>query len=191
MLLTSNITVVSFEEQHLVASKQILDQVFGQDYLSEADLQFYLQGDSLGLVAMADNEVIGISLVQVGTAAQIAQQLLVGGEWLAKAFAVHPTVALRKHLAIKSNWQGRGIGRMLVKDGMKILEDYAKAIISVVWQESAGKSLGRILQSCGSKPIKTIQNYWAADSLEKKYDCPACHQPPCRCSATIFARIIE
>ncbi|MDC0231097.1 hypothetical protein OAK19_03960, partial [Aureispira] len=100
-------------------------------------------------------------------------------------------IALRKHLAVKPGMEARGIGRELVVKGMEILEKYARSIISVVWEESAGKSVGKILRSCGSIPIHTLENYWCKDSLEKQYLCPNCKEPPCCCSATIYAKIID
>ncbi len=170
----------------LAAAKQIIDKQLGKNYLSLADLKKFIEGESLGLVLLEQTEVIGVSLVKIGKTATIAQELLEGKDWFLSYFQNQKKIALRKHLAIKEEKKGQGLGRLLVEEGMKKLNMDKMAIVSVVWQEGAAHSLGKILQNAGAIPVKNIKNYWAKDSLIKKYNCPLCQRLPCSCSATIY-----
>ena len=190
MTTKSKVQISKFRKEHLVQVKDILDSQFGCDYLTICDIEKYLGGNSIGMVAVDGDTVLGLTLIKLGTTREITKHFLSGKDWFKTRFADLEPIALRKHLAVKPGLEDRGIGRELVVKGMKILEKHARSIVSVVWEESAGKSVGKILRSCGSVPIHTLENYWSKDSLKKQYLCPNCKEPPCSCSATIYAKII-
>jgi predicted N-acetyltransferase YhbS len=173
--------------QHIPAIKLLLDQQFGKDYLSEEALLIFTQQPHFGLVALDGVEVIGVSLVKIGKTTTLVQELLSERNWFRDYFGRNKTIALRKHLAVNSNYQGKGIGKRLVTDGIKQLRPMVDYIISIVWKESAEHSLGKLLQKVGATPVKTSPNYWEEDSLIKQYDCPICGQPPCGCSTMIYS----
>ncbi len=180
--------LTTFDASQLLAAKQLLDLQFGVDYLTEQDLLLFTQGKHIGWVACStEGELIGISLVKLGTAASLAAELLIEKDWFVSTFRDKEPIALRKHLAIAPQWQGKGIGKKLVQHGIEQLRQLnSSAIVSIVWKESAGKSLGKLLKNLGATPVRTIAGYWKSDSLEKQYDCPVCGLPPCSCSATIY-----
>ena len=187
----SKVQISKFREEHLFQAKDILDSQFGYDYLTICDIKKYLDINSLGLVAIDGDTVLGLTLIKLGTLREIKNHFLKGKNWFKSRFIDLEPIALRKHLAVLPGMEGKGIGKELVVNGMKILEKHARSIISIVWEESAGKSVGKILRSCGSMPIHTLENYWSMESIEKQYLCPNCKKPPCRCSATIYAKIID
>lgn len=176
------------KKEHKTAVKKILDSQFGQDYISWIELDYFLTPKALGFVAIYQDQILGVSLVKLGNAKSLSNELLKGQDWFLSYFDSKLTLALRQHLAVKSNWQGKGVGSFLLREGMAKLEEKTDTIISVVWQESAGKTLGGLLRKANFFPVKNIKNYWKEDSLIKQYQCPLCPILPCQCSATIFVK---
>jgi predicted N-acetyltransferase YhbS len=173
--------------QHLPAVKSLLDQQFGKDYLPMEELHIFSNPPHFGLVAVEKDNIIGVSLVKIGSVATLAEELLLEKNWFKTYLGEDKTIALRKHLAVDSYYQGKGVGKRLVTNGIEQLRPMVDYIISIVWKENAERSLGKLLQKVGAAPIQTISNYWKKDSLDKQYDCPICGQPPCECSTIIYS----
>ena len=180
-------TIKSLQHKHLATAKSLLDKQFGTDYLSIEELHIFANPPHLGLVALEGSKVIGVSLVKIGSVTILAEELLLEQNWFCSHFGKNKIIALRKHLAVDSHYQGKGIGKLLVIDGIKQLRPMVDYVISIVWKESAEHSLGKLLQKVGATPIRTIPDYWKEDSLTKQYDCPICGHPPCACSTIIYS----
>lgn len=177
---------------HLLAAKAICDAQFGQDYLGMEDLAVYLESPHIGLVALRDKELLGLTLIKIGDANTIAQELLAGQDWFLSKFKETHKIALRKHLAVLPGKEGSGIGRALMAEGMQLLEaEGTEAIISVVWKEGSSLALHKLLGNFQSNPVQTIDSYWKEDSLKKGYICPGCQQLPCNCSVVVYAKIVK
>lgn len=173
--------------KHIPAVKALLDKQFGTDYLSIEELHIFANTPHFGLVALEGSKVIGVSLVKIGKVSTLVEEVLLEQSWFCSHFGKNKLIALRKHLAVDNHYQGKGIGKLLVIDGIKQLRSMVDYIISIVWKESAEHSLGKLLQKVGATPIRTIPDYWKEDSLTKQYDCPICGQPPCACSTIIYS----
>jgi predicted N-acetyltransferase YhbS len=177
---------------HITAIKEISDAHFGNNYLNNNYLEYFLTESNLGLVSVIEDEVVGMTLIKIGKRDEILRDFLVGEEFIKEKFSSDAVLALRKHLAVKKGFESKGIGSFMVEKGMKELEKRSvDAILSIVWQEGSSAVLDKILTDYGSKPIMSFPNYWATDSIEKKYSCPACNSIPCSCSAILYAKIID
>lgn len=186
-----NLKTVLFAASHLSEAKAICDVRFGKDYLTLEDLAVYLVPPHLGLVAVSAGQLLGLTLIKIGDAKQIAQELLSEQDWFYNHFQSYPTLALRKHLAVLPTYESQGIGRRMVEAGMKLLEERKiDAIVSVVWKEGASEALHKLLTEFQSFPIRNLVDYWKADSLKKQYICPSCKRLPCGCSAIVYAKIL-
>jgi len=66
-------------------------------------------------------------------------------------------------------------------------------VASTAWKqkESGVINVDGILKQSGLQAHKTIENFWASDSMEKNYTCPSCGSPPCRCSVVLYFGALE
>ena len=176
---------------HLAAIQEISDAQFGFNYLDNNYLESFISDKNLALVALSAEEIVGMTLIKIGTRDEIALDFLVGAEFIKEKFKSNTTLALRKHLAVKKGFESRGIGSFMVEKGMQELyKKSVDAILSIVWKEGSSAVLHKILTDQGSIPLTSFPNYWANDSIEKQYICPSCKAIPCNCSAILYAKFI-
>jgi ribosomal protein S18 acetylase RimI-like enzyme len=176
---------------HIAGVKEISDVQFGYNYLNKSYLESFLENGNFGLVSLLEDEIVGMTLIKIGTRVEISKEFLLGEEFLREKFKSNSILALRKHLAVKKGFESRGIGSFMVEKGMQELEGrLVDAILSIVWKEGSSAALHKILSDHGSKPIISFPNYWAKDSIEKQYNCPACNAIPCNCTAILYAKFI-
>jgi predicted N-acetyltransferase YhbS len=176
---------------HFAAIQEISDAQFGFNYLDNNYFESFLSDKNLALVALSEREIVGMTLIKIGTRDEIAADFLVGAEFIKEKFNSKTTLALRKHLAVKKGFESKGIGSFMVEKGMQELnKKFVDAILSIVWKEGSSAALHKILTDQGSMPLTSFPNYWANDSIEKQYICPACKVIPCNCSAILYAKFI-
>ncbi|MCP4440267.1 MAG: hypothetical protein GY810_15085 [Aureispira sp.] len=193
MLVLHNIEIQKLEQQHIPQVKDIFDQQFGQGYLSQKDIEAFLVTPYIGVVSLQEQHVLGVSLSLIDSAKELSLQFLEGPArtWFLQTFKDDAIVALRKHSAIHPDFQRQGFGQDLVSLSNELLEPHVEAILSTVWEEKSGQSMGKIFRHCGFESIKTIPNYWYEDSIKKQYICSLCAAIPCTCSSTIYLKKIN
>ncbi len=98
-------------------------------------------------------------------------------------------IALFKTMAIDPLFQNQGYGTALTDARLKGIESMGiKTVFAIAWKTDQTINMFTILSKHGFQEVATLKNYWRADSLEKKYVCPACGGPPCTCDAVIFKK---
>lgn len=88
------------------------------------------------------------------------------------------------YLVVKKGFQGQGIGKKLVKIGIKYLKDSGSRAIGVhCWQSSPGNASEKTFRSFGFQPLKMLHAPWKKISKErgpKEFWCVHCGNP-CTC----------
>lgn len=187
-----NYKIKDIVEDNIAAVLAISDEQLGKDYLSSNDIKEMINNREkhfAKIVFNLNNEAIGFCLCSILTSDELEKYLLVPIEELSKALTYSKKIGLIKVIAVKENYQGRGIGYNLVgKCISEFIERNVSSMYCVGWKSSKGVNIGGILKNYDFKIIKEIPNYWREDSLEKNYYCHDCGQPPCQCTAVIFVR---
>ncbi|MDP2664105.1 MAG: GNAT family N-acetyltransferase [bacterium] len=87
-------------------------------------------------------------------------------------------------VAIDKNHQGRGIGKMLVEEALRIQKEWgAKAVGVHCWQGSPGNGSQRLFEHFDFQPLKLHKAPWLEHSKKvgpKEYWCVVCGNP-CEC----------
>lgn len=178
-------TIEEYKISDLNAVIEISDQQFGNNYLTESDLQHYFSSvKSHILVARDNNKVIGFSIIILGYFEEILRE--VGQEYyeFLKSLEKSDIVRLHKTTAVHQDYVNQGIGSALIKN---IIINYnADLYLSLIWKRKTHVPMLHIITKLGFKPLCEIANYWNKSSLTKFYHCPECGKPPCTCSLIIM-----
>jgi GNAT superfamily N-acetyltransferase len=141
-----------------------------------------------------DGHIIGAAIFYLLDRVPFARFLPVGQEDLPerlRLFRFNASVALLRSIAVRPNYQARGVATGLTQAGLTWCSDRgATSILAVAWSPPAGCGLAGVMAATQFEKVTTIENYWTADSEVKDYVCPVCGDI-CTCSAIIFARSLD
>ncbi|MEX0966154.1 MAG: hypothetical protein WD077_02875 [Bacteroidia bacterium] len=186
----SDFSIQHLAPQHIDDLLKIAEEQLGSGYLNPHFLKSHLDDDNLiALVALVGDEVAGFSLMELCSVDDLAKKVEVERSWLDINFVNFDPIGYRKITAVKKSLSGRGIGSLLVAAGMAELQKHSKAVVSVAWKSSdGGVHIGKLAQKHDWIPMREIAHYWREDSIKNQYSCSSCGQPPCTCSAVVYAK---
>lgn len=181
---------MKIEIQHIAKShfKEILDLAntsFGNDYIRKEQLEQYLKSTShFGYVVIFETELVGFMLNQI---IKSFQYKVLQSKINVFEIAKQNEIGVIKSLAIKENYQGKGIASQLIEKALHELEKTMTHNICIVWDHPENR-ITNVLKKFGFSHIETIPQYWKDESLEINYQCKICGSPPCLCTAQIWMK---
>lgn len=185
-------SIVDLIDDYIPTVIAISDDQLGKDYLTIDVLQQSISDSGKYFTRVALNsrkEVIGFCLCGVISPDELKNLLRIPPEEIPQALKYSKRIGLIGVLAVKDEYQKRGVGTALVNDCItKLNSANVAAMCCVGWRSSKGINIGGILSTCNFETLKEIPDYWREDSLQKNYRCHDCGEPPCTCSALIYAR---
>lgn len=95
-----------------------------------------------------------------------------------------PEIGYITLVAIRKDYQGRGIGKKLVDEALRLQKEFGSKCVGVhCWQGSPGNASQKLFESFGFEPLKMHKSPWEEYSKKKGpkgYWCPVCGNP-CVC----------
>lgn len=165
----------------------ISDKQIGKDFINEKYLGFFLNNpDAKGFVAVSDGNVVGFSFFLWCAKEEISKYIFTEKAWLNDVFRNTGLIGYRSLLAVKKEFQNKGVGSRIIDFSMQELKKKTNSIAGVVWKNHLTFNHGTHLQKHGLKSIRIVPFYWKEDSLKRNYECAVCGPPPCLCSAEIY-----
>lgn len=161
------IAIEQAKKEDLPAIIKIANTQLGKDYLTTTlsesiDNKGYL----LEIAKLANSRIIGFGLYQLNKA-----------ELIIKSIAVNP------------EFTKKGMATKFVLSALDYANSNSYSIVkSYAWQGKNGIQMKGIFTKLGFTKKEELPNYWKQDSFEKEYNCPTCGEPPCLCSAVVFAK---
>lgn len=179
--------IIPFRPEHKTHVLSIAEKEVGKNFIHAGYLDFFLtNADTAGIVAIYESAIVGFSFFQWCKPSELHKYIFTEKEWLEKIFLNIPIVGYRNLIAVKKEFQNKGIGSALVDQSMKELRKKSDVITSVVWKPKELKDIGGLLENHNLNAVKIIPDYWKEDSLRRKYECAVCGTPPCTCTAEIY-----
>jgi len=181
--------LVSFSKDHIEEVISLANNCFGSHYLNTACLNDYLKmPEQNGLVLLDSNKIIGFSFYKFITRNEIFRHFHIElSSVLSEYFAEYSSICYRQQTAIANGYRNKGVSEMLIRQGIEAAAHRKAGQISIVWNHN-NAAMEKILLKFGFEMLAKHDDYWYNDSLEKKYSCVVCGQPPCRCSATVMVK---
>lgn len=173
----------------------ICNQELGIGYLSAEYIESLLQNEN-GYLVKAENsegEIMGFGFCTILTNQQLVASLHpFQFNSLPENIKTEPIIGITNTISIKNEYKGLGIGTAIFKQFITFFErKNIHLITAFAWKSKEGFNMEGIFKKHNFPIVKTIENYWKLDSLEKKYGCPSCGDlPPCLCTAVIFSKTI-
>jgi ribosomal protein S18 acetylase RimI-like enzyme len=188
----SDYQIIDMTEDFIPSTIAISDDQLGKDYVTIDSLQQSITGDSKNFAKVAVNqkeEVIGFCVCSILTSDEIINTIRIPPIEFPNALRYSKSIGMIRVVVVKETFQRRGVGYALVCDCIeKLIKNNVTALCSVGWYSSKGVNIRGILSTLNFNEIKVVPNYWKEDSIAKKYRCRDCGEPPCECSAIIYAR---
>lgn len=174
-------------DAYIDAVLKISNKQLGNGFLSRELLLTYIDNpDKFCQIVLDEDTLLGFSLMEIGSCAEIATKFKSESEWFLDYFAAYKRIAYRSLTAVSAAFEGNGIASLLVKKGLEFLSEKAEVVVCDAWK-SGTTFIGNILERNGYKPIREVPLYWTADSINYQYQCKVCGNPPCTCVAVIYA----
>ena len=179
--------VVKFKEEHLNELLKISNEVFGEYFLNPAYLNNYLNSEkNKAIVALSpDNKVVGFLFLEQFLFLKNSSHFITDAKWFNKRFPENQHLTIIKQIALTSNYQNKGVGKLLLNEVNQLKDT---TIVCIVWDKGKETPLRYLLSKNNFSHEHIIENYWSNDSIEKNYFCEICGQPPCTCNAEIYIK---
>lgn len=186
------VTLEDLDEHCVPSLVAISDDLLGKDYLTVQELNQAIEKDGKYFAKVAlnsKNEVVGFYVGIIMTPEELKAYLLVPPEDYPKALNYAKSIGLIKIIAVREDFQRRGIGTKLTQDCVREFnERKVSSMCCIGWRSGKGINIDGILKNCDFKEFKEVSNYWKEDSLMKNFHCSDCGNPPCRCSAMVYVK---
>ena len=173
----------------------ICNQELGIGYLSSEYIHSLLTNENAFLVKAenSNSKLMGFGFCTILTNQELVESLHpFQFNSLPKNIQSEPIIGITNTITIKNEFKGLGIGTAIIKQFIAFFESKNVQIITAfAWKSKEGFNMEGIFQKHNFPIVKTIENYWKLDSIEKNYGCPSCGDvPPCLCTAVIFSKTI-
>ena len=178
----SLLTQSHFSEIILIANSSL-----GEGYITLSELKSYIEDDSKDcLIAKTNGKISGFQLMKRCRLNDLNDLAHSQKNWFRSRYKNYSSFGVLKTLVVLPEKQKQGIGTMLTKKSLEILQESSKKIISICWENKGVTPVLALLQRCGMRPVCKFEAFWAKDSLAKNYHCMACGAPPCKCNAFVY-----
>ncbi len=169
----------------------IIDSELGKDYIRIDELSNLLEDQSYTcLVSLVDDIPVGIAIGCVKNRNEALSYLRIQETDCPSYVKIADKIGVVKTIAVRKDYQGRGIGSKLVENLEKQLTRDANVLSSVAWKHGETVNIANVLERHEYKMYKEIPDYWKEDSLREGFFCPVCKEPPCTCSAVIYFKSV-
>lgn len=133
--------------------------------------------------------VLGFCLASVFDQSAFREQLNVSHTTLPKALQHADEVGVIHAVAVRSEFQNRGLGTALVAEAIRECADQGSTALCAVGRETdTADGIGGIMNHFGFRMVGRVDGYWSETDGEPADTCDRCRETPCTCTAVIYAR---
>jgi ribosomal protein S18 acetylase RimI-like enzyme len=187
----SNLEIVQATKDEISDIYKISEEQLGYNYLANESIENMIASDKyIVLVGKIKQYTVGFIVIKILDYGELLKEVRYDKAKIPKPF-VNNAIGVIDLVAVLSTFQSKGIGYLLVKEGVKKARGSSdiRNFTSIAWKPTAKSNLGAILNLNGIKYKFEVKNYWTEDSKTKHYECPKCGNP-CICSADIHFGVV-
>lgn len=136
-----------------------------------------------------NTNIVGFCIGAAFDKTEFTNYLNIPEDDLPPAFNVSSKIGVIRTVAVKDKFTQQGIGTKMVEECInRCVDEGATVLCSVGWKDGDQVNIGGIMEHFGFSREKKFDNYWHDESINREYHCTNCGEPPCTCSAVLFAK---
>lgn len=167
--------------------KELASESFGNNYITTNDILSYLNSThKFAFCLFNKKEFIGFLFLRTYSNNLIQNYFLTQKDWFKNYFDSTKIIAVVTQIALIKKYRQQKLSSILLHSSIEFIKPKCDTIVSVCWIKKETNNMKFLLLNNGFKNIKTLQNYWLQDSIDKGYYCETCGTPPCQCNAEVF-----
>lgn len=187
--------IINLAKDYIPQLIDISDEELGKDYLTYDMLEKVLHNPSEYVCKLVysqvEKRILGFCLCLIVEPSEIEAIAKLKVNEIPRALRHSEKIGVIKTVAVNRRFQGYGIGRRITEECYnELLKRKVQSVFSVAWKNKDHINIHGILTALGFKKFKEVVNYWSEDSIQKGYECPACGEPPCQCSAVLYTQSV-
>lgn len=169
--------------------------LFGEGYITNID-SYMDSRNSISLVAIdiIKNKIVGYSLSQKcsqSSLAEIIKETKIQDHDLKRADN-NNTLGIIKTIAVKPEYQGKGIGRKLIVQSEAGLEKLdVSTIIIPAWRYGDNVNIANTLLSLNYKQFKSNNSHWKSECERNLFSCPKKTKNRCVCGVDFYKKSLQ
>lgn len=175
-----NFQLIPFLVHHISDSLIIFDQEFGQgyfDFRQMKNISSHKNFFGYSIVNPVKKKVIGVC---IGYYSFLPEDDF-------KLPLIEKYVYL-KSIAIDNEYQGKGLGKLLLEKFIISADELKQSIYTTVWVKNGTSLFEKMLMKADFSMHSEHQNFWKEKSLVEKFECKKCGVPPCTCTMKIYLK---
>jgi ribosomal protein S18 acetylase RimI-like enzyme len=177
--------ITELKNEHISSIIDLSNEAFGYGFINTIYLTAYLSStNKYCLVALnSNNQVIGFITTKTTNYNDFSTSFFEDEE-----LKKYNNISIIKQVVVNKAYQNQQIASLLLKKVLEILVVNSNVIVCIAWNNNNRIALKNILERNLFNAIKSIPNYWYADSITNNYNCIRCGKPPCSCSAELYIK---
>ena len=166
--------------------KELADESFGLNYITNEDILSYLNSkNQLAFCLYNKQEFVGFIFIKKFNNSNIHNYFLIEKKWFKDYFKSLNNIAVITQIALIKKHRQEGLSSILFSSSINYFKNTCDSIISICWVKDMVNPMKFLLQNNQFINLKTLNQYWLNDSIEKGYQCEICGTP-CKCKAEVF-----
>ncbi len=176
-----NFQLVPFSTHHISDSLVIFNQEFGQGYFDFNQMKSISSHKNFfgySIVNQDRGRVVGICIGYHSFLPEANFTLPLNKKYV-----------YLKSIAINSEYQGKGLGKLLLDKFIASADVLKQAIYTTVWVKEENTSVfEKMLLKSDFMMHSEYQNFWKEKSVIEKFECKKCGNPPCTCTMRVYLK---
>ena len=180
------VAVLAIDKRTVGQALAIAEHQLGDSYIQEAD---FLDSRHISLCALHAGTAAGFCMGKVLDKKDFASQYPKIAEALTRRLTYADTVGIVTSMATAPAFERQGVAHALLAGCLAKLDALSPSLICTLgWKSARGVHIDGLVRKFSFQPVHEFVEYWKEDSLAKRYRCPVCGDPPCRCNAVVYIR---
>ncbi|HNW97174.1 MAG TPA: GNAT family N-acetyltransferase [Bacteroidales bacterium] len=181
--------ITELKEEEIALVLQMSDKFVGKNFQTYESIKDYiLNPQKVIRIYKINNEIVGFVKGEILKKSEFKKSLLKVDKPFEKKVTDDGYMGYAETICVKEEYRHTHIAHDMADELIRVMKkiENIDVICTTVWKSGDIANAKNLVETIGFKLITEIKNYWYNDSIKKKYMCPHCGNPPCKCSMLFY-----